>query len=99
MRKALGKNVIVEQVLEKKSKLFMSPNEAPDNEDVYTITSSKVIKVSEPLAKEGVIAKGDIPYFDKYAEPRNLKTIEGKPGDEKIVRLAVFSRDNIVAID
>lgn len=99
MIKVIGNNVLVEETLTKKSNGIQLLNEDASNENVYT--SEMVIIDFSP---EGVgfsrhLAIGVKPIIIHYAEPLATKVIEGKAGDEKIVRHLIYSLEHIVGID
>lgn len=97
--KVLHANVLVEETLTKKdSKVIISLDEKPDNETVYTPTF-KILDFGPEVDSEIGLKKGDVPCFASWGTPVFVKIVEGKPGDAKLVRHAIYDVKSIVAID
>lgn len=99
MIKVIGKNVLVEETLTRKSSGIQLLNEDANDENVYT---SKMVIID--IGPEGVgfsrnLSIGAKPIIIHYAEPLATVVIEGKAGDEKIVRHLIYSLEHVVGIN
>lgn len=91
----LGKNVLVEETLKKKSKLYLSGEDNKSNEDLVYDASRKVLSVGEEVTS---IRPNTEPIIAHWAinEPLYTEIVEGKIGDEKMVRHSIFKCDVVV---
>lgn len=86
-----GNNVLVKETLTKKSNnIILDVNKAEDK-DVY-IAVGIVVSVGEE-AKE--IKTNQEVLFKDFASPSYVEHVEGKKGDQKIVRYAIYDKGMI----
>lgn len=94
--KAIGKYVLIEQVLTKENKKIFVPGEEAETDPSYE-QSLTVIGLGSDVP-EGILLEGDKPIMASWAQQGYAEIVEGKNGDNRIVRHILHNYENIIGL-